>query len=145
MEDGVRQSDDLRKFNRGWVASLIALVSVLGGASGATAQTAGQFDLNQFRPSELTTDGFAVSTADAQGHKRFGFQIYFDYSDDPLVFGGAGGTPQEGQQFKMVSRQLTGHFSWSLGLWDHLVIFMDLPYQFIVDDEIGRASCRERV
>ena len=140
MEDGVTQSDDLRKFNRGSVASLIILVSVLGGASSATAQTAAQFDLNQFRPSELTTDGFAVSTADAQGHKRFGFQIYFDYSDDSLVFAGAEGTPQEGQQFRIVHKQLTGHFTWSLGLWDHLVIFMDLPYHFIVDEELSAAD-----
>ena len=39
MEDGVKQSDDLRMFNRGWVATLLAVfVSVMGTASGASAQ-----------------------------------------------------------------------------------------------------------
>lgn len=136
----MRQSEDLRKFHRGWLTGLVAIATVLGGASGARAQTLPQFDLNQFRPSELTTDGFAVSTADAQGHKRFGFQIYIDFSNDPLVFAGAAGTPEEGQQFQMVNRQLTGHFMWSLGLWEHLVIFMDLPYSFIVDDKLSDAD-----
>jgi len=133
----VTQRDDQRKFNRGWLASLIVVTSVLFGASGAVAQAPAQFDLNQFRPSELRTDGFAVSTADGQGHKRFGFQIYIDYSDDPFVFEGAPGSPQAGQQFKMVHQQLTGHITWSLGLWDHLVIFMDLPYHFMAKDDLS--------
>jgi outer membrane protein OmpA-like peptidoglycan-associated protein len=33
---------------------------------------------------------------------------------------------------QVVNQQLTGHLMWNLGLWDHLVIFMDLPYHFIV-------------
>ncbi|MGB5810899.1 MAG: OmpA family protein [Polyangiales bacterium] len=130
--------DDLKKFDRGWVVGLAAMLCVLGGATSASAQgTTAQFDLNQFRPSELTTDGFAVSTADAQGHKRFGFQIYMDYADDELVFEGAAGSSQAGNQLRVVSRDLTGHFTWSLGLWDHLVIFMDLPFSFIVDDRLS--------
>ncbi len=140
MEDGVTQSYDQRKFGRGWVASLLAMASVLVAASGAVAQAPAQFDLNQFRPSELRTDGFAVSTADGQGHKRFGFQIYVDYSDDPLTFEGAPMTPQAGQQYKMVHQQLTGHITWSLGLWDHLVIFMDLPYHFMAADDLSAAD-----
>ena len=90
MEDGVNKSDDLRMLDRGWVATLLAVfVSVIGFASGASAQApqySTQIDLNQFRPAELATDGFASSTADGQGHKRFGFMIYMDYNDDALVF-----------------------------------------------------------
>ncbi|MDH3728949.1 MAG: hypothetical protein OER77_15570, partial [Myxococcales bacterium] len=77
-----------------------------------------------------------MSNADGQGHKRFGFQIYFDYADDPLVFEEAGGS----RQIKVVHQQLTGHFTWSLGLWDHLVIFMDLPYTFILKEDLSAAD-----
>ncbi|MEM9730004.1 MAG: hypothetical protein AAF997_15600, partial [Myxococcota bacterium] len=132
--------DALKKFGRGWANRVFVMAFVLGTGSAVGAQDAqvpGQLDLNQFRPSELTTDGFAVSTADAQGHLRFGFQIYLDYADDELVFEGAPGTAQAGQLFRVVSRDLTGHFTWSLGLWDHLVIFMDLPFSFILDDRLS--------
>ena len=60
------QSDDRRRFNGGLVASLIAIGAVLLGPSSADAQATAQFDLNQFRPSELRTDGFAVSNADGR-------------------------------------------------------------------------------
>ena len=82
----MRHSDGLSVWDRVSVAVLVAMWVGLGVGQSATAQTLPQFDLNQFRPSELTTDGFAVSTADAQGHLRFGIQIYMDYADDPLVF-----------------------------------------------------------
>ncbi|MBW2587610.1 MAG: hypothetical protein JRD92_11775, partial [Deltaproteobacteria bacterium] len=120
-------------FKRGWVAPLLAIfVSVLGTASGASAQST-QIDLNQFRPAELATDGFATSTADGQGHKRFGFMIYMDYSDDELVFEQAGTSTTS----SVVHRQLTGHLAWNLGLWDRLVMYMDLPYHIIIDEGQG--------
>jgi len=135
MEDAVKQSDDLRMVNRGWVATLLAMVvGVLGAASSVSAQGSAQIDLNQYRPAELATDGFATSTADGQGHKRFGFMVYLDYSDDALVFAqrGAGGTTSS-----VVHRQFTGHLNWNLGLWDRLVIYMDIPYHFIIDEGQG--------
>ncbi|MEM9731439.1 MAG: OmpA family protein, partial [Myxococcota bacterium] len=102
-------------------------------ASGASAQ---QFDLNQFRPSELTTDGFAVSTADGQGHLKFGVQIYFDFARDPLELKVTGIDPE--RRLELVHAQLTGHLTWSLGLWERLVIFMDLPYHFSVKDDLSQ-------
>ena len=75
------QSNSPRGLNRGWVATLLALA--MGVSSSAAAQDS-QIDLNQFRPAELATDGFAASTPDGQGHLRFGFQVWLDYSDDPL-------------------------------------------------------------
>jgi len=115
--------------NRGWVAVLLAIsVSVLGSASHASAQST-QIDLNQYRPAELATDGFATSTADGQGHKRFGIMLYVDYNDDALVFEDA----SNGNTAAVVHRQLTGHINWNLGLWDHLVLYMDIPYHFIID------------
>jgi outer membrane protein OmpA-like peptidoglycan-associated protein len=129
MEDRVEKSDELGVFNRGWVAALLAIsVSVLGVASGASAQST-QIDLNQYRPAELATDGFATSTADGQGHKRFGIFVYMDYNDDALVFEDA----NTGSTSSVVHRQLTGHINWNLGLWDHLVLYMDIPYHFIID------------
>ena len=136
MEDGVKKSDDLRVLNRGWVATLLAMfVSLVGAASDASAQSA-QFDLNQFRPAELATDGFASSTADGQGHKRFGFMIYMDYSDDALVFQESGSPTTSA----VVHQQLTGHLAWNLGVWDHLVFFMDIPYHFIIDAGEGAGN-----
>jgi len=133
----VTNSDDLYVLNRGWVASLLAvLVGVLGLSGEARAQDptfSTQIDLNQFRPAELATDGFYLSTADGQGHKRFGFMIYMDYSDDPLVFQQSG----TNNKSAVVHQQLTGHLMFNLGLWDRLVLFVDIPYHFIVKDGAG--------
>ena len=115
------------------VAALLALAGSLGLPSLADAQALPQFDLNQFRPSELATDGFALSHADGQGHLRFGVQVYMDFSRDPLELRVTNG-PIPDQQMSLVRSQLTGHLMWSLGLWERLVLFMDLPYSFILRD-----------
>ena len=121
--------------NLGKVATLLALaMGMLGFSAGAQAQ----IDLNQFRPAELATDGFVVSTAKDQGHKRFGVQLVADYSDDPLVFEADLSNPGS-ESTQLVDQQLTGHLVFSLGLWDRLVIFAGLPYHFILrgDDLTG--------
>lgn len=115
-----------RAFNRGWVAILLLATGV---SSSAAAQSA-QIDLNQFRPAELSTDGFAASTPDGQGHLKFGFMVWLDYSDDPLRID-IGAT---GNRAEVVEQQLTGHLMLNLGLWDHLVLFVDLPYHFMIKD-----------
>ena len=122
--------------DRGWLAVLMTIVSGLGFASGATGQSLPQFDLNQFRPSELATDGFAVSNADGQGHLRFGVQVYLDFSRDPMELQVTNG-PIPDQRLQLVHSQLTGHLTWSLGLWERLVVFMDLPYTFILGDNLS--------
>jgi outer membrane protein OmpA-like peptidoglycan-associated protein len=141
----VKTGDYLAMFNRGGVAAaLAAFFGMLGAASGAFAQPTSaeanryrtQIDLNQFRPAELATDGFATSTADGQGHKRFGFMIYMDYNDDALVFEDAA----TGAQSAAVHKQLTGHLAWNLGLADHLVLFMDVPYHFNIEAAGGAAD-----
>jgi len=103
----------------------------MGISSNADAQSR-QIDLNQFRPAELATDGFAASTPDGQGHLRFGFQVWLDYSDDPLVVDIAGAT-----NVKAVHQQLTGHLMLSLGLADHIVLFVDMPYHFMIKEGDG--------
>jgi outer membrane protein OmpA-like peptidoglycan-associated protein len=109
---------------RPWSSAAALLALVMGSSSSAAAQSA-QVDLNQFRPGELSTDGFATSTPDAQGHARVGFMVWMDYSDDALQIAGQ----------HIVHQQLTGHLMVNLGLWDHLVLFADLPYHFIIRDE----------
>jgi outer membrane protein OmpA-like peptidoglycan-associated protein len=104
----------------------------MGISSSADAQST-QIDLNQFRPGELATDGFAASTPDGQGHLRFGFQVWLDYSDDPLVVD----IPGVGTNVKAVHQQMTGHLLLSLGLADHLVLFIDMPYHFIINEGGG--------
>jgi len=120
----VTQSNSPRGLNRGWVATLLALV--MGVSSSAAAQDS-QIDLNQFRPAELATDGFAASTPDGQGHLRFGFQVWLDYSDDAFVVDGQ----------KVVHQQMTGHLMLSLGLADRLVLFIDMPYHFMIKEGDG--------
>ncbi|MGB5192456.1 MAG: OmpA family protein, partial [Polyangiales bacterium] len=119
-----------RGFNRGWVAMLLTVA--MGITSSASAQST-QIDLNQFRPAELATDGFATSTPDGQGHLRFGFQVWLDYSDDPLVVDVAGGAGN----VKRVHQQLTGHLMLNLGLVDHIVLFVDMPYHFMINEGDG--------
>ena len=118
------RSNSPRGINRGWVAALLALA--MGVSSSAAAQDS-QIDLNQFRPSELATDGFAASTPDGQGHLRFGFQVWLDYSDDAFVVDGQ----------KVVHQQMTGHLMLSLGLADRLVLFIDMPYHFMIKEGDG--------
>jgi len=100
-------------------AAVALAFAMLALTSDAHAQ---QFDLNQFRGSETTRDGFAISTAADAGHLRFGAQIYLDYSDDPLMFGGTA----------IVHQQFTGELIASLGLWHRLIVFVGLPYHFIL-------------
>jgi len=118
---------------------LLINVSLLGFASGAAAQSVPQLDLNQFRPSELATDGFAVSNADGQGHLRFGVQFYIDYSRDPMELKVTNG-PIPDARLALIHSQLTGHLVWSLGLWERLVVFMDLPYSFVLKDDLSAAQ-----
>jgi outer membrane protein OmpA-like peptidoglycan-associated protein len=126
----------VKKSNRSTVAFLVALVGGSSLASDARAQALPQFDLNQFRPSEIATDGFAVSNADGQGHLRFGLQIYIDFSRDPLELSVTNG-PIPDQSMAIVHSQLSGHLTWSLGLWDRLVVFMDVPYDFMLNDNLS--------
>jgi flagellar motor protein MotB len=128
--------ESLTRLSWAWVVVLMTIVGSLGFASGVAAQTLPQFDLNQFRPSELTTDGFAVSNADGQGHLRFGVQVYLDFSRDPMELQVTNG-PIPDQRLQLVHSQLTGHLTWSLGLWERLVLFMDLPYTFILGDNLS--------
>ena len=133
-----------RRSGGDWAVVVLTMVSGLGFgglgfARGAEAQSLPQFDLNQFRPSELSTDGFAVSNADGQGHLRFGFQVYLDFSRDPMELEVTNG-PIPDQRLPIVHSQLTGHLTWSLGLWERLVIFMDVPYTFMLGDKLSDAG-----
>ncbi|MGB8330727.1 MAG: OmpA family protein [Polyangiales bacterium] len=123
----------------GLVVAMLTVTAALGFSAGADAQTPPQFDLNQFRPSQLATDGFAVSHADGQGHLRFGVQLYIDFARDPLELTVTDG-PIPDQTMALVHSQLTGHLTWNLGLWNRLVIFMDLPYSFILDDNLSESA-----
>ena len=120
----------------GLVVSLLTVTAALGVAPPAAAQAPPQFKLNQFRPSQLATDGFAVSNADGQGHLRFGVQVYIDFARDALELKVTNG-PIPDQRLGLVHSQLTGHLTWNLGLWDRLVIFMDLPYTFMLNDNLS--------
>ncbi|MBW2377387.1 MAG: hypothetical protein JRF55_15625 [Deltaproteobacteria bacterium] len=116
-----------RRSGGDWVVVVLTMVSGLGFgglgfARGAGAQSLPQFDLNQFRPSELSTD---------------------DFSRDPMELEVTNG-PIPDQRLPIVHSQLTGHLTWSLGLWERLVIFMDVPYTFMLGDKLSDAGAWER-
>jgi outer membrane protein OmpA-like peptidoglycan-associated protein len=133
----VRKSNGSRALNRGYLATLLVLA--MGIASSAGAQSA-QIDLNQFRPAELASDGFAMSTPDGQGHVRVGVMVWLDYSDDALAIE----DPATGTRTDIVHQQLTGHLMLNLGLWDHLVLFADVPYHFMIKDVGGSGLLKEQ-
>ena len=124
------KGNDSKGLSWGWAAMLLTLA--MGIASGAAAQSA-QIDLNQFRPAELAADGFSASTPDGQGHLRFGVMVWLDYSDDAFVVEDR----TTGTTTDVVHQQLTGHLMLNLGLWDHLVLFADVPYHFMIKDNAG--------
>ena len=124
------ERDRFTKTGRGHGSSKLlfglALLSMMLGTSGADAQSA---TLNQFRPAPIAQDGFAISTAEDQGHARFGAQLYLDWADDPHPALPAG-RPD-------VSSQLTGTLLINVGLWDRLVLWAGLPVNFIMDGPVG--------
>lgn len=102
--------------------ALSLVISSVLGASSAAAQVA---TLNQFRPAPLAQDGFAISTAEDQGHAKFGAQLYIDWAKNPRALpppAAAG-----------VGSQLTGTLLLNAGLWDRLVLWAGLPVNFIMN------------
>ena len=101
---------------------LLALLS-LTIPRGALSQST---TLDAFSPSQTWRDGFATSSAQAQGHMRFGAQLYLDYANDPLVYeSDAGDASTESR--RVVEHHLVGHFGLNLGIHDRLVIYLGLP------------------
>ena len=104
----------------------VAFVSMLPSLGHAQSTT-----LNAFTPSQTSRDGFATSTAEDQGHMRFGAQLYLDYANDPLVYEDRAGSPgSESQQ--IVRHHLAGHLGLSLGLADRVVLFAGLPVNLVM-------------
>ncbi|MGB5366862.1 MAG: OmpA family protein, partial [Polyangiales bacterium] len=58
------------------------------------------------------------------------FQVWLDYSDDPLRINGA----------EIVDQQMTGHLMLNIGLADRIVLYVDMPYHFMIKDSVGGAT-----
>lgn len=126
-EDGPRRA-------RALVVTGLALSLVWPLASGARAQSA---TLDAFSPSETSRGGFATSSAEDQGHLRFGVQLYLDYANDPLVYESDAGNP-DSESRQIVAHHLVGHLGVSLGLADRLVLFAGLPASLVMEgDDVG--------
>jgi len=91
-----------------------------------------QVTLNQFRPAERAKDGFAISRPDDQGHMNFGFQLWGDYANDPLVYELVQGS-RSTERYSVVKHQLTGHLVLSLGIADRLVLYAGLPVNLLME------------
>lgn len=102
------------------VYSLLLAVIVLTPRISAAQSTT----LDVFTPAQTARDGFATSSAEDQGHLRFGAQLYIEYGNDPLVYETTG-TPS--QRVQIVDHQVVGHLGLSLGLADRVVLFAGVP------------------
>ena len=108
----------------------LVLTFVFAALGSASAQ---RITLDRYKPAETTEDGFHVSRANDQGHMNFGAQFHFDYAVDPLTVERPSllGT----ELFDIVDNHAVGHFVFSLGLFDSLVLFAGLPVTFLMDGD----------
>ncbi len=106
----------------------VVVAATFAGSAHAQSNSA---TLNRFRPSELATDGFAVSRPDVGEVGRLDVQLYGDYSSNPLVFRPGGG----GGDVSLVSDQLAGHLNISVGVHERVMVFAGLPVNLLMDGD----------
>ncbi|MCC7539456.1 MAG: OmpA family protein [Deltaproteobacteria bacterium] len=119
--------------------SLLASLLALFGA--ATVARADAFTLDQYRPAETATDGFAISRPDDQGHMRIGAWLHLEYANDPLVVETQAGDADT-EDGSIVEHQAVLHLGGALGLVDRLVVFVTLPINVVMegDDIMGQPA-----
>jgi uncharacterized repeat protein (TIGR01451 family)/MYXO-CTERM domain-containing protein len=107
------------------LAAALCVAVVIAVPVSAVAQSGG-FALDQFRASELTGDGFAISRPTTPGPLAFGAQLALDYANDPLVLESRVGDP-DSERAQIVAHQLVGTLGVSLGLGNRVAVYGQLP------------------
>lgn len=95
-----------------------------------SAVRADAFELNQFRPTPLTSDGFAVAGAQSPGHLGFNAALTLDYAKEPLVVELA-----TKDQYAVVTHQLAMHLTLALGLGSRGTLFAGVPVNLVMNGD----------
>jgi len=107
---------------------LFATLSAIYGVQGAHAQV----PVEQYRASEVVSDGFALSRPIDVGHLKLGAQLHLDYARKPLVFEREQGN-SDSVVGAVVKNQLVGQLGLALGLFDRMILFAGLPVSLIMN------------
>jgi hypothetical protein len=109
------------------VQALVAAGCLLCLVSSGSAQ----ITLDRYVPTPLASDGFTLSRPERTGHLRFGALLYLEYAKDPVVWETKLHTDTAGT-YPLVSDQLVLHPNVSLGLFDRLLAYAQLPINAVV-------------
>ncbi len=125
-----------------WAAALFvaaSLVPAVSLADGATL-TDGGMDLHLFRPAVDTRGYFAVNGSDVMPHKEFSFGLVLDAGFGMLRYNGFDSDPNSpapGSRESRIAKQgFTGTFIFNFGLFDRLVLGLQLPITFFRGDAV---------
>jgi OOP family OmpA-OmpF porin len=142
---------------RFWMTGLALMLGSLLGSARASADdaelTTGGMDLHLFRPTVDTKGHFTVNGTEVLPHKEFSFGLLMDAGFGVLRYNGfetddqisAGDAKRED---RIVDQMFTAHFMFNFGLFDRLVLGIDLPITFLRGEGIqvpardgGAGSC----
>jgi OOP family OmpA-OmpF porin len=116
-----------------WVAVGLAVCSALVAFErSASCQTLQSFALDRYEPTPAGDRFFAVEGADLGGHVTPRLQLLGDYAYRPLVLYRNDGDDRVGS---LVSNQLFLHLGLSLGLWDRLLLSVNLPLALVTNGD----------
>ncbi|MGB8221767.1 MAG: hypothetical protein WCF10_04225, partial [Polyangiales bacterium] len=126
-----------------WAAALFVAASLLPGVSladGATL-TNGGMDLHLFRPAVDTRGYFAVNGSDVMPHKEFSFGLVLDAGFGMLRYNGFENDPNTlatdaSRESRIAKQGFTGTFIFNFGLFDRLVLGLQLPITFFRGDAV---------
>jgi OmpA-OmpF porin, OOP family len=105
-------------------AFLVGLVSLLGVATGASAQQLPGFLLHRFNPSGAGSDWFVLESLDFRGQARPALRLGFDWSENPFVLEDINGD----EAGAIVGRQVLLHLGLSLNVANRLRLGLDFPF-----------------
>ncbi len=124
------------------------MVLVLGASvlpSGAQAQVAtltdGGMDLHLFRPAVDSRGYFSVNGSEVMPHKDFSFGLVLDAGFGILRYNGFDNNPNgaadtAARQSRIAKQAFTGTFMFSYGLFDRLILGIQLPITFFRGDAV---------
>ncbi|HET6415305.1 MAG TPA: OmpA family protein [Polyangiales bacterium] len=132
---------------RGWGCAWLCAFIVLGAAWSSRAAaddatlTEGGMDLHLFRPAVDSRGYFSVNGSEVMPHKEFSFGLVLDAGFGILRYNGFVNDPDqsaldESRQSRIAKQAFTGTFMFSYGLFDRLVLGIQLPITFLRGDAV---------
>ncbi len=106
-------------------ALALSLVAASAGVTADVEAQARSVQVDQYRPAPTVSDLFALSRPDDRGHLNFGARLDLDYALNPLVVETMLGSAAS-ERASLIEHQIVGNLSFSLGLFERLVVFAGL-------------------